>query len=187
MSSKYNKELLSQLASDSTSIAQIIRKLGLKEAGGTHHHISKKLKQFGVDTSHFLGQGTNCGQNHKGGPNKKSWEEILILRESGRRQKSFILRRALIESGREYKCEMCGIGETWNEQELRLEIDHKNNNWLDDTKENIRFCCPNCHSQMFHKMNHGMTELTSTAKYDRLKREKRPCTQTGKATSFRNL
>ena len=49
--------------------------------------------------------------------------------------------------GREYKCEICGIDPLWNGKELRLQVDHKNQNWLDDSPENLRFACPNCHSQ----------------------------------------
>lgn len=30
---------------------------------------------------------------------------------------------------------------------LTLDVDHKNNNWLDDRLENLQFLCPNCHSQ----------------------------------------
>ena len=169
---KYTKELLEKLVIESTSVTQILKKLGLKEAGGTHHHISNKIKQFEIDTSHFLGCASNCGKNHKGGPDKKSYEEILVLRQSGNRQKAFVLRRALIEAGIKYECKICGLDGKWNEQELRLEIDHQNNNWLDDREENLRFCCPNCHSQQKHKMNQGHIELTSTASYERYRRIK---------------
>lgn len=171
MRKKYTKELLEPLVKESTSIAQVIRKLDLKEAGGTHQHLAKKIKQLAIDTSHFLGQASNCGKSHKGGCDKLSHEKILILRESGNRQKSFKLRRALLESGRDYKCEICGLKDQWNKQEIRLEIDHKNNNWLDDRAENLRFCCPNCHSQQKHKMNQGIHGLTSSAPYDRFRRK----------------
>lgn len=167
---KYSKELLAELAKDCLSVAQLIRKLGLKEAGGTHSHIKRKLIEYQIDINHFLGSAANCGEHHKGGK-KKEWEEILVLRPEGRREASVRLRRALIESGRKYECEICGQGDVWNERPLRLEIDHKNNNWLDDRPENIRFLCPCCHSQQSHRMNLGLTDLTSTARYCRTKRK----------------
>lgn len=169
---KYTKELLADVAKSTISVAQVVRELGLKEAGGTHSHISKKLKEYEIDTSHFLGRAANCGDNHKGG-SKKSWGQILVLRKSGRREAAFRLRRALLESGREYVCEICGQTDVWNGKPLRLEIDHKNNNWLDDRPQNLRFVCPCCHSQQSHKTNQGFTDLTSVARACRLQRLKK--------------
>lgn len=156
--SKYTKELLQDLVEKSISVAEIIKKLGLKQAGGTHTHISLKIKEFKINTSHFLGQSAN--KIHKSSKLKKHFSEILVLRDnSNKRQFAVYLRRALIESGREYKCELCSLTDQWNNKELRLEVDHKNNNWLDDRAENLRFICPNCHSQQKHKGNKGQTGL----------------------------
>ena len=172
---KYTRELLESLIKESTSIAQVIRKLGLREAGGTHSHISRKIKEYEIDSSHFLGQAANCGDSHKGGPDKKEWHEILVLRESGRRQDAHRLRRALIESGQEYKCCDCGNRGEWNGQTLRLQVDHKNGNWLDNRRENLAFRCPNCHSQTSGwSGSKGLTDLTSNARYCReLRRRKK--------------
>lgn len=147
---RYTRELLEPLVKESLSMAQVIRKLGLREAGGTHSYLSKKIRELEINTSHFLGQAYNkgkTGKDRKGGPDKKEWHEILILRESGNRTKSIQLRRALKESGREYVCEECGLGPEWNGKKLRLQVDHKNSDWLDDRPENVRFLCPNCHTQ----------------------------------------
>lgn len=144
---KYTKEKLEILAKESTSIAQVIKKLGLKPAGGTHSHISRKLKQFDINTKHFLGKGSNHGKNHVGGPAKKEWQEILIKKDSGNRAKTMQLRRALLESGRKHVCEECGQIPEWNKKPLILQIDHINGDWLDNRPENVRFLCANCHSQ----------------------------------------
>lgn len=168
MATKYTKEMLAEAAKGSISIAQVLKKLGKKQGGGSHVHISKKLKYFNIDTSHFLGCVTNSGENHRGGPKKKHWSEVLIHRiNSNYRSTAFKLRRALIEFGREYKCELCDLTDSWQGSEIRLEVDHKNNDWTDDRANNLRFLCPNCHSQQRHKMNQGRSELTSTAKYHR--------------------
>lgn len=172
--SKYTKEILEPLVKESISIAEVIRKLGLKEAGGTHTHISRKIKEFEIETSHFLGQRANCGKDHRGGPKKKTWQEVLIKRTKGKRQKSFRLRRALIESGREYKCDKCGQKPEWNGKPLMLQVDHKNRDWLDDRKENLDFTCPNCHSQTEGWCNsNGNVEIISEAAYNRERRRKK--------------
>lgn len=45
-----------------------------------------------------------------------------------------------------YCCSKCGIYE-WFYSKIVLEIDHINGNNNDDRIENLRYLCPNCHSQ----------------------------------------
>ncbi len=95
--------------------------------------------------SHFTGKGWNL--DNKNWVMKLKPEEILIERKTGNRTKTSKLKRAMIESGISYICSQCKILPIWNNNPLTLEIDHIDNNWLDDRKENLRFLCPNCHSQ----------------------------------------
>jgi 5-methylcytosine-specific restriction endonuclease McrA len=53
-----------------------------------------------------------------------------------------ILKENLIE----YKCGVCGIY-SWNEQKLSLHLNHINGKNGDHRLENLRWLCPNCHSQ----------------------------------------
>ena len=53
---KYTREKLESAAQASTSIAGVLRYLGLRQAGGTQAHIGRLLKQFEIDTTHFTGQ-----------------------------------------------------------------------------------------------------------------------------------
>jgi hypothetical protein len=45
-----------------------------------------------------------------------------------------------------YKCSCCEITE-WNNNPISLEIDHIDGNPYNDNPNNLRFICPNCHSQ----------------------------------------
>ena len=67
-------------------------------------------------------------------------EGFLISRSTLRK---LILRESLLE----YKCLECGIRDIWNNREITLELDHINGNRSDNRIENLRFLCPNCHSQ----------------------------------------
>lgn len=144
---RYSEEQLRDAVSSSVSIAGVLRNLGIRPAGGSHAHISRRIIERGYDTTHFTGQRTNHGSSHRGGPAKRQWDEILILRSTGQRAKPHLLNRALIEMGRTYECAKCGCGKMWCGDPIALQVDHKNRNWLDDRPENLTFLCPNCHSQ----------------------------------------
>ncbi|GAA3337521.1 hypothetical protein GCM10020358_14080 [Amorphoplanes nipponensis] len=57
------------------------------------------------------------------------------------------LRRALLETGRPYRCAACGIGDDYNGRPLVLHVDHIDGRPWDCRAHNVRFLCPNCHSQ----------------------------------------
>lgn len=44
-------------------------------------------------------------------------------------------------------CSECGVPRLWNDKRLELQLDHINGESSDNRLENLRFLCPNCHSQ----------------------------------------
>jgi hypothetical protein len=142
---KHTKERLAAVVAEATSMAQVLDALGLRQAGGNYMHIKRRIALYGLDTSHFLGYGHARGKRFPW--QKRTWQSYLVKRSTGHREHGHLLRRALIASDREYVCELCGVGPEWQSRPLTLEIDHINHDWLDDRAENLRFLCPNCHSQ----------------------------------------
>jgi predicted RNA-binding Zn-ribbon protein involved in translation (DUF1610 family) len=167
--SKYTVEKLQKVVKESTSIAEVMRKLGFKQiSGGSFSHLSNKIKKLNIDKSHFKGQSWMKG---KTGFGKLSWDKILIISAKGRREPAVRLRRALIDFGKEYKCEICGQLPFHNGKELRLQVDHINKNWLDNRPENVRFVCPNCHTQTDgFNGSKKLTGVTTAIKYKSTKK-----------------
>ena len=79
---KYTKEKLQPIVETSTSLAQVIKSLGLKITGGNYVNIKKRIHDAGLDTSHFVGQAHQKGRPAR---NKMHWSEVLIRTTHGRR------------------------------------------------------------------------------------------------------
>lgn len=142
---KYTHEVLSAAVAASTSMAGVLRHLGLRQNGGSHAHLRRRIDQLGIDTSHFLGQAHARGMIST---HRRSAAEVLIERpQSAKRAAPPVLTRALLEIGRLYTCAACSLGDAWNGQSITLHVDHIDGRFWDSRADNLRFLCPNCHSQ----------------------------------------
>lgn len=144
---KYTKEVLGEAVKNNVSMLGVMRTLGASlTSGALRTYLISRIRFYNIDTSHFSGQAWNQGKNHIGGSAKKTPEQILLIQANGTRARGKLLKRALLEIGREYKCAVCQLSE-WRKMPLRLEVEHINSNQLDNRPENLCFLCPNCHSQ----------------------------------------
>jgi hypothetical protein len=101
----YSSEDLAAAVAASLSTAEVMRRLGIKPAGGSHFHITKRIKREGLDTSHFRRQAINRGRR---GPRRPAAEILVQLPPDAPRTKRQLLVRAMLESGVPYVCSMAG-------------------------------------------------------------------------------
>ena len=143
---RYSDQAIREAVAKSRSIAEVLRRLGIEKlSGGMHSHISRRIKRLGLSTSHMTGQAWLRGGISK---NRLKPEDVFVYdRRRGWREHTPILRRILIETGMKYECTRCGQGDMWQGQPITLDIDHINCDFMDNDRANLRFLCPNCHSQ----------------------------------------
>ncbi len=58
---------------------------------------------------------------------------------------SVFLKKRRVKEEQDYKCNQCGISE-WLKKPITLEVEHKDGNKNNNTRENLEALCPNCHS-----------------------------------------
>ncbi|WP_030852157.1 hypothetical protein [Streptomyces sp. NRRL F-4474] len=136
---RHTEERLRELVAGSTSIAEVVTRLGISNVGGNQAHIARRIVTLGIDTSHF-GAAQNPHPKRALGPTL-SLREPQAGRVPGER-----LRRQLLKAGVPHECAECGIGPQWNGKPLRHEVDRINGEWWDNRRENLRLLCPNCHA-----------------------------------------
>lgn len=147
-SRKWTIEQLKDVASTSFSYRSVIKKLGLKPAGGNYKQITKYLKENSVDTTHFRGKGWNKGKLFD--PKPKILLN-LILKQDSDFQSHKLKKRLLLESVKIEACEECHWSESRDDGSIPLELHHINGDPRDNRLENLQILCPNCHSL---KLNH---------------------------------
>jgi len=140
MSVLYSVDMLRDAVSESLCYSDVTRKLGVSLCTFNFKRIQKLCDEYGISVDHF-----DVKKAFR--RNKKEYGKNEIFVENSRISRSR-LRPACIRLGiYPGKCGECGIEEVWNGKPLIIEVDHINGNSTDNRLENLRFLCPNCHSQ----------------------------------------
>ena len=139
--SELSKEELAKLINESKSINEILKKLNVNSNGsGAYKTFRNHCKRLQVEAPVYK----NIGNSFIGP--KIEMDKILI--ENSTYQNISRLKIRLVNDDLlKYHCVECGNLGDWNGKKLNLQLDHKNGNHNDHRIENLRFLCPNCHSQ----------------------------------------
>jgi hypothetical protein len=127
------------LIDTSTSYSEVLRYFGLSTNGGcSSKPLKNRIEELNLDVSHFKG-------SSKDSQTRYTLEEILV--ENSPYQNRTSLKSRLLKEGILInECYSCGI-DSWLDKPLSLQLDHKNGKNNDNTVDNLRLLCPNCHSQ----------------------------------------
>lgn len=140
---KLSDEQFVELLKNSSTISEVLFKLGYSVKGNSwgFAKIRQRMSDLNLDGSVFKGKSpiTKYGSLHKVNASD-------ILKPNCKHARS-VLRRYVIKNNLiPYRCAICGCVE-WQGRTLSLELDHINGINNDNRIENLRFLCPNCHSQ----------------------------------------
>lgn len=71
-------------------------------------------------------------------------QEIFV--ENSKYSNEMVKQRIVKNNFLDYKCSKCGL-DSWQGESIVLDLDHINGNNRDNRLANLRYLCPNCHSQ----------------------------------------
>ena len=140
---KLSDEQFVELLKKSSTISEVLFKLGYTVKGNSwgYSQVKRRMDDLNLDYSIFKGKSAVIKTDRLNNVKKED-----ILKENCKHQRT-VLRRYVIKNNLiPYKCAICGCIE-WQGKTLSLELDHINGINNDNRLENLRFLCPNCHSQ----------------------------------------
>jgi 5-methylcytosine-specific restriction endonuclease McrA len=118
-------------ASQSQSMSELLKALGLKAVGGNYNNMKRIIQKLNIDCSHWK---TDNGWFNRG-RQMKDWSQY---------SRSSRLKIHLIKL-RTNCCENCKTS-VWLEKPIKLEVHHLDGNRTNNNLDNLQLLCPNCHS-----------------------------------------
>lgn len=139
-----SKEDLTKIVQSSTTMTEILKHFGFINHGSMYKVLKDRLIADNIDFNHIpVGRFPNKGRKFI--IEKIPLDKILVKNSTYNR--THLKKRLIEDKIIEYKCAECNLGPIWNNKKLSIQIDHINGVSDDNRIENLRFLCPNCHSQ----------------------------------------
>lgn len=137
----WDEEVIKTAIEKSECKTDVLRNLNIKIKSGNYQTLDRYLTKYKIDTSKLV------YDNNRGNRFKIIHENDDVFCEHSTMSTKNIKRRIINQKLLEYKCSECSLVNMWNGKLLNLQLDHINGINNDNKLENLRFLCPNCHSQ----------------------------------------
>lgn len=144
MKEKYKEINFRKSVENAISYREVCRNVGVSEKGGSINTIKKYIDKYNISTNHFL---TKEEHLIKSSHARKIPLKDILVKNSTYTNMERLKTRLVRNNLKEYKCVLCENEGSWCGKELKLQIDHINGIRSDNRLQNLRFLCPNCHSQ----------------------------------------
>lgn len=136
-------EEFKNIVANSYTYSDCLRALDLGTNGGSSTDVLKRrIQELGCSIEHF----TRRGQKGRASTYARYTLDEILIKDSPYANISKLKERLLNETDMKYECAICGLSD-WLDEPLSLHLDHINGINNDHRRENLRFLCPNCHSQ----------------------------------------
>lgn len=138
-----NKDL-QLILNRSSSKVEVLQHIGLNPHSGNHRTLTKRLTEDKFDlTNLHKNQKQKCSILGK----KRRLPYSKIFKSNSNVNRNIVKNRIIKDNLLIYECYICKNNGSWLNKRLSLQLEHLNGISNDNRIENLRFLCPNCHSQ----------------------------------------
>lgn len=138
------------------SLTDVLYELGLVPAGGNFVSIHKHIVRLGLSTDHFT-------RTRNRGRRERKPVDIFVKNSTVTHVAWFVRKFSVIP----YVCQICNNPGVHNGQPLTLQVDHCNGDRSDNRLSNLRYLCPNCHTQTSNYAGKNVRKRTVTPRHQR--------------------
>lgn len=156
---KLSKEELQELINNSVNFVEVLAKIGLSTHSGNHRTLKKRIVADNIDITKIA---LTRKQTFK---NKTTFFKLIdnnkFFSKNTYRSGNSLKKRLIRDFNIEYRCVLCSNTGSHNNKPLSLQIDHIDGDNRNNEIKNLRFLCPNCHSQTHNYSGKNKKNITN--------------------------